>query len=126
MYFNSDLKRLARLRTNLKACLWYRSTFNKKNSPKSRRRDQHTANSQYLEIDVHLKLLVSQSKISGPRKFTLRHQYFEKYEVKNVRKMGSLFEPLFNFKGYFEISMFEIMRVYGTLNLNSSTVYGEI
>ena len=28
----------------------------------------------YLKIKVHPKLLVSQSKFSGPRKFTLRYQ----------------------------------------------------
>ena len=30
-----------------------------------------------LGIENHLKLLISQSKFSGPRKFTLRYQFFE-------------------------------------------------
>ena len=30
--------------------------------------------SQYLEAEVHLKLLISKSKFSGPRKFTLIYQ----------------------------------------------------
>ena len=30
--------------------------------------------SRYLEVEVHFKLLISQSKFSGPRKFTLRYQ----------------------------------------------------
>ena len=32
-----------------------------------------TVSSRYLKVEVHLKLLISQSKFSGPRKFTLRH-----------------------------------------------------
>ena len=31
-------------------------------------------NSRYLKVKVHPKLLISQSKFSGPRKFTLRYQ----------------------------------------------------
>ena len=34
-------------------------------------------NSQYLKVKVHLKLLISQSKFSVHRKFTLRYQQFE-------------------------------------------------
>ena len=30
--------------------------------------------SQELRVEVHSKLLISQSKFSGPRKFTLRYQ----------------------------------------------------
>ena len=30
---------------------------------------------------VHAKLLISQSKFSGPRKFTLRYQWFEISEI---------------------------------------------
>ena len=33
----------------------------------------YTVNSLYLRIECHLKLLISQSKSSGPRKFTLRY-----------------------------------------------------
>ena len=31
----------------------------------------------YLELEVHFKLLISQSKFSGTRKFTLRYHLFE-------------------------------------------------
>ena len=31
----------------------------------------------YLKVEVHPKLLISQSKFSGPRKYTLRYQWFE-------------------------------------------------
>ena len=31
-----------------------------------------TVKSRYLKVKIHLKLLTSQSKFSGPRKFTLR------------------------------------------------------
>ena len=34
-------------------------------------------NSQYLKVKVHPKLLISQNKFSGPRKFILRYQEFE-------------------------------------------------
>ena len=34
-------------------------------------------NSWYLKVKVHPKLLISQSKFSGLRKFTLRYQYLE-------------------------------------------------
>ena len=30
-----------------------------------------------FNVEAHLKLLISQSKFSGPRKFTLKYQYFE-------------------------------------------------
>ena len=33
----------------------------------------HTVSSGYLIFEVHPKLLISQSKFSGPRKFTLRY-----------------------------------------------------
>ena len=33
--------------------------------------------SQYLKVEVYSKLLIPQSKFSGPRKFTLRYQLFE-------------------------------------------------
>ena len=36
--------------------------------------EQITVNSRYLNVEVHSKLLISQSKFSGPRKFTLRYQ----------------------------------------------------
>ena len=34
----------------------------------------NTVSSRYLKVEVHPKLLISQSKFSGPRKFTLRLQ----------------------------------------------------
>ena len=37
----------------------------------------NTDNSGYLKVIVYSKLLISQSKFSGPRKFTLRYQQFE-------------------------------------------------
>ena len=36
-----------------------------------------TVNSPYLKVQIHPKLLISGSKFSGPRKFTLRYQQFE-------------------------------------------------
>ena len=33
-----------------------------------------SVNSQYLKVEVHCKLLISQNKFSGPSKFTLRYQ----------------------------------------------------
>ena len=33
-----------------------------------------TVNYQYLKVKIYSKLLISQSKFSGPRKFTLRYQ----------------------------------------------------
>ena len=32
-----------------------------------------TVKAQYLKVKIHLKLLVSQSKLADPRKFTLRY-----------------------------------------------------
>ena len=43
-----------------------------------------TVNSRYLKVEVHLKLLISQSKFSGSGKFTLRYQGFEIKEVDKV------------------------------------------
>ena len=37
-------------------------------------RGKYTVNSRYLKVEVNPKLLISQSKFSGPRKFTLRYQ----------------------------------------------------
>ena len=37
----------------------------------------YTVNYGCLKVEVHTKLLMSQSKFSGPRKFTLRYQKFE-------------------------------------------------
>ena len=41
-------------------------------------------NSHHLKVEVYPKLLISQSKFSGPRKFTLRYHHFEikGFEVK--------------------------------------------
>ena len=36
-----------------------------------------TVSSGYLKVKVNLKPLISQSKFSGPRKFTFRYQLFE-------------------------------------------------
>ena len=33
-----------------------------------------TVNSRYLRIEVHPKLLIFESKFSGPRKFTFKYQ----------------------------------------------------
>ena len=38
-------------------------------------------------IEVHLKLLISQCKFSGPRKFTLRYQ---KFEISRVEMQGNI------------------------------------
>ena len=38
---------------------------------------EYTVNSRYLKVKGHPILLISESNISGPRKFTLRYQYFE-------------------------------------------------
>ena len=57
------------------------------------------------QSQVHPKLLISQSKFSGPRKFTLRYLQLEITELKekqNLKKFQTLF---------FEISVFEISRV---------------
>ena len=43
-------------------------------------------NSRYLKVGVHPKLLISESKLSGPRKFILRHQYFEVIGVEIKQK----------------------------------------
>ena len=40
-----------------------------------------TINSLYLKVKIHPKLLVSQSKFSDPRKFTLRYQQFDVTEI---------------------------------------------
>ena len=44
-----------------------------------------TVNSRYLKVEVYPKLLISQSKFSGPRKFTLRYQWYE------TKAVGRLF-----------------------------------
>ena len=48
----------------------------------------------YLEIEVHPKLLICQSKFSGPQKITLRYQYFEikgvEIKMRSVSKLYSL------------------------------------
>ena len=36
-----------------------------------------TVNARYLNVKLYRKLLISVSKFSGPRKFTLRYQQFE-------------------------------------------------
>ena len=70
----------------LKSTLKVRSFFPRANAFSSKCRPrcsrassskQTTVNSRYLEVKVQLKLLVSQSKFSGPRKFTLIYQQFE-------------------------------------------------
>ena len=50
------------------------------------------ANSRHLEAEVHLKLLISQtqSKFSGPRKFTLRYKQFRIRGVEMQRKIGNI------------------------------------
>ena len=58
----------------------------------------NTPNSRYLKVKVHPKLLTSQSKFSGNRKFTLRCQYFEikqnemKIKIENVSKLYFLIQ----------------------------------
>ena len=44
-----------------------------------------TVSYRYLKVKVHPKLLISQSKFSGPRKFTLRYQLFEISEFGDKR-----------------------------------------
>ena len=50
--------------------------------------DNHviTVNSQYFKVLVQPKLLISPSKFSGPRKLTLRYQYFEIAGVEMLEK----------------------------------------
>ena len=42
------------------------------------------------KVEVQQKLLISQSKFSGSRKFTLKYQKFEKTEVKITIKIGQM------------------------------------
>ena len=69
-------------------------------------------NSRYLEVEVHPKLLISQSKFSGPRKFTLRYQLFAMKGVVMKIKMRTVSQIiLFDTKDYFEKLVFVIWRV---------------
>ena len=52
---------------------------------------RYTVNSRYLKVEVYPKLLISQSKFSGPRKFTLRYQYYV-IKVKILRKIKNVSE----------------------------------
>ena len=58
----------------------------------------------YLKVEVPSKQLISQSKFSGPRKFTLRYQ---KFELKDRKIIQTSF---FYLRRYFEISVFGISR----------------
>ena len=49
-----------------------------------------TVSSPYFKVPECLKLLMSQSKFSGPRKFTLRHQKFEISGVEMQRNIGGM------------------------------------
>ena len=46
-------------------------------------------NSRYLDVVFHLKQLISQSKFSGPRKFTLSYQHLEITVVEIFIKTGN-------------------------------------
>ena len=67
-----------------------------------------TVNSGYLK--VNFKLMISQSKLSGPRKFTLRYQKFELKGVEMQREKRNVPTILFDIRNL-EISVFEISRV---------------
>ena len=67
----------------------------------------------YLKVEVHLKILMSQSKFTGPSKFTLRYRQCKitdlSWNVKKNRKC--VWTIFFDIREYFEISVFEITRV---------------
>ena len=50
----------------------------------------YTVNSRYLKVEVHPKLMISQSKFSSPRKFTLRYQQFEIIPAEMKIKIGNV------------------------------------
>ena len=55
---------------------------------------------------------MSQSKIPGPGKFTLRYQQFEIKGAKMNSKMRNMYKLLFcDMRGHVEISVFEISKV---------------
>ena len=47
----------------------------------------YTTNAGCLKVDVPLKVLISQSECSGPRKFTWRYQLFEITGVEISKKI---------------------------------------
>ena len=55
--------------------------------------------------------LISQSKVSGLRKFSFRYQQFQITEVEMQRKRIYGQTIFFDIREYFEISVFEIWRV---------------
>ena len=57
-----------------------------------------TFNTLYRKVKVHLKLLISQSKFSGTRKFTLRYQLFEIKGNEYVNKNRSVQIKYFDIK----------------------------
>ena len=57
--------------------------------------DVYTGNFRYVKIEIHHKRLISQSKFSGPRKFTFRYQLFEIKGVGMERKIEKIVLTVF-------------------------------
>ena len=72
-----------------------------------------TVNSQELKVEVPLKLLLSQSKFSGPENLLRDSSSFEipVVEMQRNEVLSRCSKYLFIIRGYFEISVFEILRV---------------
>ena len=74
---------------------------------------ESTVISRSLKVEDNLKLPISQSKFSGPRKFTLRYQDFEITRVDILRKYEMCIHYMYilQYKRNFEILVFETSNI---------------